>query len=59
MGIYGNMTAPTNVTEAAFAAAAHKHPDIAFVKVDTEAAGVTLTHVAETHLHNDYVTGGR
>ena len=22
------------------------------------AAGVTITHVAETHLHNDYVTGG-
>ncbi len=21
-------------------------------------AGVTITHVAETHLHNDYLTGG-
>ncbi len=22
------------------------------------AAGVTITHVAETHIHNDYVSGG-
>ncbi len=29
-------------------------------RVETAArdAGVTITHVAETHLHNDYVTGG-
>jgi len=29
-------------------------------RVDTAAgeAGVTITHVAETHMHNDYVTGG-
>ncbi|MGO4858049.1 MBL fold metallo-hydrolase [Arthrobacter sp. 2MCAF14] len=30
-------------------------------RVETAArnAGVTITHVAETHLHNDYLTGGR
>ena len=28
------------------------------VEEAARAAGVTITHVAETHLHNDYVTGG-
>lgn len=32
--------------------------DIDRVTALIEAADVTLTHVAETHLHNDYVTGG-
>lgn len=35
-------------------------PQRDFDRVETAArdAGVTITHVAETHLHNDYVTGG-
>jgi hydroxyacylglutathione hydrolase len=32
--------------------------DIDRVLAVTAAVGVTVTHVAETHLHNDYVTGG-
>ncbi|MEH0108707.1 MBL fold metallo-hydrolase [Tersicoccus sp. MR15.9] len=32
--------------------------DIDRVEQAAEAAGVTVTHVAETHIHNDYVTGG-
>lgn len=28
------------------------------VEAAARAAGVTITHVAETHLHNDYITGG-
>ncbi|MFK5583448.1 rhodanese-like domain-containing protein [Serinicoccus sp. LYQ131] len=32
--------------------------DIDRVIAAAEAAGVRITHVAETHIHNDYVTGG-
>ena len=32
--------------------------DIDRVEAAAEAAGVEVTHVAETHLHNDYLTGG-
>ncbi|MCF3137910.1 MBL fold metallo-hydrolase [Paenarthrobacter sp. AR 02] len=32
--------------------------DIDRVEAAATAAGVRITHVAETHLHNDYVTGG-
>lgn len=32
--------------------------DIDRVEAAARDAGVTITHVAETHLHNDYVTGG-
>lgn len=32
--------------------------DIDRVLKVTEEAGVTITHIFETHLHNDYVTGG-
>lgn len=32
--------------------------DIDRVETAARDAGVTITHVAETHLHNDYVTGG-
>lgn len=32
--------------------------DIDRVESTVEEAGVKLTHVAETHIHNDYVTGG-
>lgn len=32
--------------------------DIDRVLAVTEAAGVRITHVFETHIHNDYVTGG-
>ncbi|MFJ4209546.1 rhodanese-like domain-containing protein [Paenarthrobacter sp. NPDC089675] len=32
--------------------------DIDRVEAAAAAAGVRITHVAETHLHNDYVTGG-
>ena len=32
--------------------------DIDRVEIAVRDAGVTITHVAETHLHNDYVTGG-
>ncbi len=32
--------------------------DIDRVLDAAEAAGVTITHVAETHVHNDYVSGG-
>lgn len=32
--------------------------DIDRVETATREAGVRITHVAETHLHNDYVTGG-
>jgi glyoxylase-like metal-dependent hydrolase (beta-lactamase superfamily II)/rhodanese-related sulfurtransferase len=32
--------------------------DIDRVLDATDAAGVTITHVAETHVHNDYVSGG-
>jgi hydroxyacylglutathione hydrolase len=32
--------------------------DIDRVLALTEAAGVPITHVVETHIHNDYVTGG-
>ncbi|HEV2362096.1 MAG TPA: MBL fold metallo-hydrolase [Acidimicrobiales bacterium] len=32
--------------------------DIDRVLSIADAAGVTITHVAETHLHNDYVSGG-
>lgn len=32
--------------------------DIDRVEAHLEEAGVKLTHVAETHIHNDYVTGG-
>ncbi|MET3367960.1 UNVERIFIED_CONTAM: hydroxyacylglutathione hydrolase [Jeotgalibacillus campisalis] len=32
--------------------------DIDRVEAAAEKAGVRITHVAETHLHNDYVTGG-
>jgi hydroxyacylglutathione hydrolase len=33
--------------------------DIERVLTVAEAVGVQVTHVAETHLHNDYVSGGR
>jgi hydroxyacylglutathione hydrolase len=32
--------------------------DISRILDAADAAGVTITHVAETHLHNDYVSGG-
>lgn len=32
--------------------------DIDRVEAAARDAGVTITHVAETHLHNDYLTGG-
>ena len=32
--------------------------DIDRVTAAADAAGVTITHVVETHLHNDYVSGG-
>jgi glyoxylase-like metal-dependent hydrolase (beta-lactamase superfamily II)/rhodanese-related sulfurtransferase len=32
--------------------------DIDRIVAAAEAADVTITHIAETHLHNDYVTGG-
>ena len=32
--------------------------DIDRVLATADAAGVTITHVLETHIHNDYVTGG-
>ncbi|OMH27703.1 MBL fold metallo-hydrolase [Tersicoccus phoenicis] len=32
--------------------------DIDRVEAAAAAAGVTVTHVAETHIHNDYLTGG-
>jgi len=32
--------------------------DIDRVLAEAEARGVRITHVAETHIHNDYVTGG-
>ena len=32
--------------------------DIDRVEAVARAAGVRITHVAETHLHNDYITGG-
>ncbi len=32
--------------------------DIDRLLAAADAAGVVITHVAETHLHNDYVTGG-
>jgi hydroxyacylglutathione hydrolase len=32
--------------------------DIDRVRAAADAAGVTITHVLETHIHNDYVTGG-
>lgn len=32
--------------------------DVDRVLAAADAAGVVITHVAETHLHNDYVTGG-
>ncbi|HEY5352668.1 MAG TPA: MBL fold metallo-hydrolase, partial [Streptosporangiaceae bacterium] len=32
--------------------------DIDRVLDAAQAAGVRITHVAETHIHNDYVTGG-
>ena len=32
--------------------------DIDRVLAAADAAGVRITHVAETHVHNDYVSGG-
>ncbi|MGQ1839055.1 MBL fold metallo-hydrolase [Kocuria turfanensis] len=32
--------------------------DIDRVEAEAEKAGVRVTHVAETHIHNDYITGG-
>lgn len=32
--------------------------DIDRILEEAESAGVSITHVAETHLHNDYVSGG-
>ncbi len=32
--------------------------DIDRVRAAADAAGVTISHVLETHIHNDYVTGG-
>ena len=32
--------------------------DIDRVRAAADGAGVTITHVLETHIHNDYVTGG-
>lgn len=32
--------------------------DIERVLKEAERAGVTITHIAETHVHNDYVSGG-
>ena len=32
--------------------------DIDRVEAAAERAGITVTHVAETHIHNDYITGG-
>lgn len=33
--------------------------DVERVLAAAEATGVAITHVAETHIHNDYVSGGR
>jgi hydroxyacylglutathione hydrolase len=33
--------------------------DIDRITAAADAAGVRITHVAETHIHNDYVSGGR
>ena len=32
--------------------------DIARIQAEIDRAGVRVTHVFETHIHNDYVTGG-
>ena len=36
----------------------HPQRDIDRILDATDAPGVTITHVAETHVHNDYVSGG-
>jgi glyoxylase-like metal-dependent hydrolase (beta-lactamase superfamily II) len=32
--------------------------DIGRMQAEIESAGVRVTHVVETHIHNDYVSGG-
>ncbi len=46
------------VTDGAVAAAIDPQRDIDRVLDLASARGVTITHVFETHVHNDYVTGG-
>ncbi|WP_415855711.1 rhodanese-like domain-containing protein [Sinomonas sp. G460-2] len=46
------------VHDGQFALVIDAQRDIDRVEAAAAAAGVTVTHVAETHLHNDYVTGG-
>ncbi len=46
------------VHDGEFALVVDAQRDIDRVLTAAEAAGVTITHVAETHVHNDYVSGG-
>jgi hydroxyacylglutathione hydrolase len=46
------------VTDGEFAAVIDPQRDIDRVYELTEPRGLKITHVLETHNHNDYVTGG-
>ena len=46
------------VTDGAVAFVVDPQRDIDRVLALTESRGITVTHVFETHIHNDYVTGG-
>ncbi len=45
-------------TDGAVAIVIDPQRDIDRVLAVAEASGVRITHVFETHIHNDYVTGG-
>ena len=52
------VTAATSSTTATSPSVIDPQRDIDRILDAADAAGVTITHVAETHLHNDYVRGG-